>query len=489
MKSFKRISRTIPITKALTFLFILNLIGSTSYAQNPFEGIWIGNMEINEKTKMKVAFEVSLGDNQELRAVMHSVDQEAYDLPIDNITVEGSNIRLQVSPLNAVFNGLLAENGILEGHMTQGKNAPWVLNMEMTENLPRPKPKRTQEPDLPYPYQVEELTFPNDGAGVTLAGTLTIPQSPGPHPAIILISGSGPNDRDATIFGHKYFLVLADQLTRSGYAVLRVDDRGTAESSGDFDSASIVELADDVVAGIEYLKSRSEINKNQIGLIGHSLGAVIAPIAADQSDDVAYIVMMAGVAVPLYQGIYEQTEAYYSKMVRPEAVQLNTEILETVFEVIRDEEDNGKALEIIGAKLERFNTSVAELTAEEQKFLNMSMPLLSGKYKFFMTPAMRVDLFYDQKASIQKVTCPVLALNGSLDLQVLPKNLEDIENALKEGGNKNFTVKLFEGKNHLFQCAKAGTPDEYGKIEETISPDVLEFLISWLDQLTIGLRN
>lgn len=473
--------------KTFTYLIcFLNLVGNGLLAQEQIspQGIWIGKMEINENVQMTIAFEITKDEKNKYQALMHSIDQDAYDNPVDKITVENNNLTISVTPLDIVYKARIKTGEVMEGLITQGKNSPWKLNMKKVDYLPGVKANRPQEPKRPFPYLEEKVTFTNDAGKVTLGGTFTRPHGEGLFPTAVLISGSGKTDRDATVFGHKYFLVLADQLTRAGYGVLRVDDRGTGESTGVFESATIVDLADDVVAGVKYLKTRSDVKKEQIGLIGHSLGAVKAPIAEAKSNDIAFVIMMAGATITLEEGIYEQTEAYYSKMVSPEALKVNTEILKAAFETIRNEKDNGKALKKLGKRLEGLNPKVARLTPEELEFLNLSHPLQPNKFKFFMSPSMRFDLFFDHSKSIQEMKSPVLILNGSLDLQVLPHNFKNIEEALRKGGNEDFTGKIFQGKNHLFQNAVTGTPDEYGKIAETIAPDVIEYMVSWMDSLT-----
>ncbi len=473
--------------KSITLLIcVLHLSGGKISAQNIIqpEGIWIGKMEINEDMQMTIAFEISKDEANNYQALMHSIDQNAYNNPVNEITVKENNISIKVTALDINYNATINSNSSMQGFITQANNSPWKLNMTKVDKLPGLKTQRPQEPERPYPYLEEKVTYNNDAGKVTLAGTFTRPFGDGQFPTVILISGSGKTDRDATIFGHKYFLVLADQLTRAGYGVLRVDDRGTGESTGNFESASIVDLAEDVIAGIDYLKSRNDINKDQIGLIGHSLGAVKAPIAESRTNDVAFVVMMAGASITLEKGLIEQTEALYSGILSSEAVKLNSKILNTAFETIRDEKDNEKAMETLELKFEELNPAVASLTPEELKILKLTHPLNAKKFKFFMSPSMRVDLFYEHSKSIEKMQSPVLIINGSLDIQVLPHNVQGIQEALKKGGNQNYTGKIFEGKNHLFQNAITGSPGEYGKIEETIAPDVIEYMVSWMNSIT-----
>lgn len=468
----------------LVYLTLLFGFKAAAQSHNDLDGIWIGTMEINENIQLSVGFEFSFNEASILEGLLHSIDQGAYDMPITSITVEDKQVTIFVNAIGLTYKGAFTDAETIEGNATQGNNAPWRLNIKKVDALPVSKPNRPQEPIKPYPYFEEHVTFKNEKAGVTLAGTLTKPKSGDSFPVVVLISGSGPTDRDATIFGHKFFLVLADKLTKAGYAVLRTDDRGVAESTGNFHTATVVNLAEDAVAAVAYLSTREDINKNQIGLIGHSLGAEKAAIAATISDDIAFVVLMAGGATPLYQGIYDQTVAYYSTQVSPEAVALNTKVLHATFETLKVEPDNVKAKEIINQKLTKLNDDVTKLPKEEQIFLNLVPPLSADKFNFFMSPTMRFDLFFDPTEVLEKIKIPVLAINGTLDLQVLPHNLELIEKALHKGGNTNYSIHMFENKNHMLQDATDGTPEEYTEIENTIAPDVLDCIINWMDKLT-----
>jgi hypothetical protein len=299
----------------------------------------------------------------------------------------------------------------------------------------------------------------------------------------LLITGSGPQDRNETVSGHRPFLVLADYLTRRGIAVLRVDDRGVGESTGDFSQATSEDFASDVLSGIEYFKARKEINPKQIGLIGHSEGGLIAPMVAVESQDVAFIILMAGTGLTGEEILYLQGALISRAMgVSEEDIGKNHQFNEKIFSLIIEEKDEKN----IEEKLRQmFMTDWAELSEEEKKaigdpevFLNVQLQsLLSPWFKFFLT--------YDPKPTLNKVKCPVLAINGEKDLQVPPKeNLFAIEQALAAGGNKNFTVKELPGLNHLFQTAQTGLPVEYAKIEETISPVALKIISDWILEQT-----
>jgi fermentation-respiration switch protein FrsA (DUF1100 family) len=326
--------------------------------------------------------------------------------------------------------------------------------------------RRPQNPTKPYPYRDEEVAYDNKAQNVTLAATLTIPPGKGPFPAVVLITGSGPQDRDESLLGHKPFLVLSDYLTRHGIAVLRADDRGTGKSTGDFATATTADFATDTEAGVAYLKTRPEIDAHKIGLIGHSEGGIIAPMIAARNPEVAFIVMMAGSGVPGDEILVAQVQAIAesSGKTHEEAVKAAVRQRE-ILALIKAEKDPAKLEKELREKLATEGLE-AQLGVEIKA-------LTSPWFRYFMT--------YDPAIALRKVTCPVLAINGEKDMQVPPKqNLPPIRKALEQGGNKHFEVDELPGLNHLFQTAKTGSPNEYAQIEETMSPVALEKMASWI---------
>jgi pimeloyl-ACP methyl ester carboxylesterase len=339
---------------------------------------------------------------------------------------------------------------------------------------------RPQEPSKPYPYYTEEVTFENIPAQVTLAGTLTLPSEEGDYPAVILISGSGAHDRDEKISGHKPFLIIADHLTKQGIAVLRYDDRGVGKSTGNFDDATTADFASDVTAALEFLKTRKEINKAKIGLIGHSEGGVIAPMVASESNDVSFIVLLAGPGIEISRVFLLQQEL----IPRANGVS-DFEIQEYILPV------HEKAYQMIATATDtdQLKTDLAKFIAESYDSSPADlMPsdiskeeLVKSQTERWSSDWFRNFLTYDPATLLEMVTCPVLALNGEKDLQVTPKeNLSAISKALERGGNTNVTVKELSNLNHLFQNCETGSPAEYGKIKETFSPVALKEITDWI---------
>ncbi|TLU92506.1 alpha/beta hydrolase [Dyadobacter sediminis] len=340
--------------------------------------------------------------------------------------------------------------------------------------------KRAQEPLEPYPYYSDIVTFENTTAKIKLAGTLTLPSRKGNFPVVILISGSGPQNRDEEMLGHKPFLVISDYLTRKGIAVLRFDDRGCGKSTGDFMTATSEDFAADVSSAIDYLKTRKEINKEKIGLAGHSEGGIIAPMIASVSEDVRFMVLLAAPAIQLRKMMMIQNELIARAFGVPEneIVTLNT-INSDIYEMVTLSDNTAK----LKADLTRYtddervkNVPVQLLPPgmSRKQYIDAQIATLSSRWAQYL-------LKYDPAVALEKVKCPVLALNGAKDLQVTSKdNLPAIQNALIKGGNKKVAVKEFPRLNHLFQECETGSPAEYRLIEQTFSPEALSEMSDWI---------
>lgn len=427
-------------------------------------GDWEGVLDVGA-AKLRLVLHIAQQPNGSLQAKVDSPDQGATGLAVDAITFEAGVVRFEMKALQVVYEGKLSESGAeIAGKFTQaGASFPLTLKRGMTVA------KRPQTPKPPFPYRAEDVSYENKAAGIRLAGTLTIPPGNGPHPAVILISGSGPQDRDETLFEHKPFLVLADHLTRKGIAVLRVDDRGVGKSTGSFATATSEDFTGDVLAGVEYLKTRSEVDKRKIGLIGHSEGGSIAPAAAAKSSDIAFIVMLAGTGMPGDEILYLQAEMLNRAAgASAEVIARNREVQERSFAIIKKEKDPAEAEK--------------QLRAAYRELVKGDLPQqLEAEIKRINSPWFRYFINHDPRTTLKQVKVPVLALFGERDLQVAPKeNLAAVKAALEEGGNKRFRAEILPGLNHLFQTAKTGLVTEYGQIEETMAPAALELISGWI---------
>jgi len=444
------------------------------------EGIWEGKLKV-PGGELRIVFNVSKNPDGTLTATLDSPDQGVTGIPVEEVIFKDNTLHLEVKSAGGIFEGKVSQDFlVIEGEWKQsGQTLPLtVKRVDKAVEILRP-----QEPKKPYPYIEEEVVYENKEVGITLAGTLTLPPRKGPFPAVLLITGSGPQDRNETIYNHRPFLVLADYLTRQGIAVLRVDDRGVGESTGDFSQATSEDFASDVLAGIEYLKARKEINPKQIGIIGHSEGGLIAPMVAVKSPDLAFIILMAGTGLTGEEILYLQGALISRVMgVSEEDIAKNRQFNEKIFSLIKEEKDE----KIIEEKLRQmFMGDWAELNEEEKSKIGDPEEYLKVQLQSLLSPWLKFFLTYDPKPTLSKVKCPVLAINGEKDLQVPPKeNLSAIEEALIAGGNKNFTVKELAGLNHLFQTAQTGLPTEYAKIEETISPVALKIVGDWILEQT-----
>jgi uncharacterized protein len=405
-----------------------------------------------------------------------SLDQGGKKLPVQDLSFNDRTLSLTIEADKGQYVGKLNPSATeLTGTWTtNGQSVP--LNFRRGDQA-SPAAHRPQEPHKPYPYREEEVSYMNTGAGIKLAGTLTLPPGAGPFPAALLITGSGKQNRDEELVGHRPFLVLSDYLTRRGIAVLRVDDRGMGGSTGDFDKATTADFATDVLAGVSFLRARSDIRHDRIGLIGHSEGGLIAPMVAVQSPDVAFIVLMAGTSVSGETILAEQqTLILQANGTSAAEIHANDAALEKAFVVLREESDPAKARVRL---IQSYRGYAAILPQDKRAEFDKS---LHNEVDELNRPWMRYFLKYDPALTLRKVTCPVLALFGGLDLQVPAKlNRAPMEAALQAGGNHDYTVRVLPGLNHLFQQAKTGSPSEYGNIEETINPAALKAMGDWVE--------
>jgi dienelactone hydrolase len=437
---------------------------SPAATSSDIDGAWVGTLDTGA-IQLHVVFHIASAPDG-LHATLDSPDQGAKGITASSVTRQGSSLKIEVQRIGGVFEGKIAPDGkSMDGAWTQGGgNLPLLLKpVTDTSQLER---KRPQNPIKPYPYREEEVSYANKAQNVTLAGTLTIPQGKGPFPAVLLIPGSGAHDRDESLMGHKPFLVLSDYLTRQGIAVLRVDDRGVGKSTGSMSRVTTADLATDAEAGVAYLKTRPEVDVHKIGLVGHSEGGAIAPMVAARNPDVAFIVMMAGPGIPGDEILVTQSE----------------KIAEAAGQSHDDAEKAGtKEREILALVKKGGDDTTLETQLRAKLEGDVPKNQLTMQVKMILSPWFRYFIAYDPSPVLRKVKCPVLAVIGEKDLQVLPQqNLPAIRKALEEGGNPHFAVEELAGLNHLFQTAKTGAPNEYAQIEETMSPIALGKIGSWI---------
>jgi len=464
--------------KKIALLVLTSFFAFTLYGQDII-GQWHGILKV-QGTQLRLVFNITKTDTA-LTSTMDSPDQGAKGIPTTTTSFENSILNITIASAKIEYEGILGQDNIVVGTFKQnGQSFPINLSKDKIE---KEKIIRPQEPTKPYPYYSEDITFENKKAGINLAGTFTLPNKEGVFPVVILISGSGPQNRDDELLGHKPFLVLSDFLTKNGIAVLRYDDRGTALSKGDFKTATSADFATDVESAIAYLKTRKEINRKKIGLIGHSEGGLIAPMVASKSKDVAFIVLLAGTGI---QG--DQILLLQQKLIG-KASGVSEEDLQ------KSEIENRKVFDIVikSTNLEKLMIDLTDFIKNSLKDNpNAKKPeginnddFVKLQVKQIATPWMQYFIKYNPTPALERVKCPVLAINGEKDLQVSSKeNLEAIKKALTKGGNKKVTTKEFPNLNHLFQECKTGSPNEYATIEETFSPTALIEILNWIQTQT-----
>ncbi len=459
----------------LPFVCLFLLVSGCKSKAKGVEGLWQGTLKV-PGGELRIVFHVNKAADGKLTATLDSPDQGARGIPAEECTFRNGKLTLAVKTINGGYEGTLKNDSTIEGAWKQsGMSLP--LQLKRIEKLE--EARRPQEPKKPYPYKEEEVSFVNKAAGITLAGTLTSPQTGGPFPAVVLITGSGPENRDEEVFGHKPFLVLADYLTRQGIAVLRCDDRGIGKSGGDSHAATTVDLATDALAAFGYLQTRKDIDPKRIGLLGHSEGGVIAPIVANEAPDVAFVVLMAGTGLPgdsilmLQSWLAAKAEGAADTTLAKNAV-----VERTTLNIVKNERDTAVAAARLRPLLKQ---EMAQMSPNDSQALNSSDQAVEQQVKQVLSPWFRYFVSYDPRPALRKLKQPVLAINGSKDVQVAPKeNLAAIEAALKAGGNKDYVVKELPGLNHLFQTANTGGISEYAKNEETISPSALQVMGDWI---------
>jgi pimeloyl-ACP methyl ester carboxylesterase len=429
-------------------------------------GKWLGTVTFGS-VRLRIAFEVLPAREGGYTASMRSIDQSALPMPVSTVKLNGDSLRWELDVMRSAYEGKFTPDGnTIEGNWLQhGTSTPLVL-----QRVDRfPEIIRPQTPRKPYPYREEDVGYENRSAQVHIAGTLTLPQGKGPFPAVLLIVGSGPLNRDEEVAFHKPFLVLADHLTRQGIAVLRADKRGVGQTTGEFDEATLLDLAEDVHAGVQYLKTRKEIDPQHIGLLGHSEGGVVGPILAARSSDIAFLVMLAG------PGQNNGEIIIFQKLLAAQAQGADESTLATMrswyerlYAVVREDTDNATAEKKIRALH-------ATLTAAQKEKIGWPDTNLDREIADQLGRHWRYDLRHDPPAILRKVRCPVLALGGEKDMQVPAReNLALIEEALKAGRNTRFTVREFPGLNHGFNTGHTGQTDE------TMSPLVLQTISDWI---------
>lgn len=434
-------------------------------------GDWHGLLDL-EGVKLRIVFRI-VATPDGFSATFDSPDQGAFGLPVNRVEFVDQILTLETKTPPIIYTGTL-QDGTITGILNQsGLELPLDMRRAAME---KPVYLRPQEPQEPFSYRVEELEFPNPEAGIKLSATLTMPEYTGNHPAVVLISGSGPHDRNAELFGHKPFLVMADHLSRQGIAVLRYDERGCGSSEGEFSGATTLDFASDVISAVRFLQKREDIDG--IGLVGHSEGGIIAPLVAAEMPELKFTVLLAGPGIRGDSLLLLQEEMIWRAEGSDEAeMERSLNINRNVFQMISQMDDPGVLAddirEFLAQSVAAGLIDIPEGYSEED--------VIAGYITRMTDPWMLFFLRHDPASALEKLGCPALALNGSKDLQVPARaNLEAIGAILDRAGHANYRTIELAGLNHLFQEAETGHPNEYAAIEQTIAPEVLEIMADWI---------
>ena len=439
-------------------------------ATHRLAGSWLGTLS-GRGADFRVVFHLKPGSDG-LTGTMDSPDQGATGIPVSKVLVDGDTVRIGVRAIGGRFAGVVQPSAdatvatTISGQWAQG---PARVPLTLRRVDDPPGVDRPQEPTGTPPYDATQVQFTNDEAGITLAGTLTMPPGDGPHPAVVLIAGSGAQNRDAATAGHRPFLVWADALARRGIAVLRYDERGVGASEGSQSGATMRDLAADARAAVDDLRSRPNVDASRIGLVGHSEGGLIAAMVANDASAVDFVALLAAPGLPgdeVLAGQLDRRAQASGIDRRTRAAQRGTQ--QRIFDALKQETDSAAVAE----ELRKIMIDTRGIDGEE---------MIRSEIKRLTDPGLRFFLRYDPAEALRQLDEPVLAVIGSKDTHLDPKkNLDALREALGASSSPDVTVQQLDGLNHLLQPAKTGTPAEYGRIEQTVAPEALDLVVSWI---------
>jgi len=478
--------------RVLSFTLVVWLCAKAS-AQN-ITGTWQGALHIHGN-EIPVVFHIAKDSTNKLVASFDSPSQHAFNLPCNEVIIKEDSVILRMAVLNGKYAGVLSKDEKqVTGLWFQGAGSlPLTIN-KTSDSATVKELKRPQTPKPPYPYHSMDVVYLNAAKNIQYGATLTYPELDSTkhyptvttYPAVILITGSGQQDRDETIFNHKSFAVIADYLTKRGFAVMRVDDRGIGKTTGIYDTSTTVDFAKDVEASLDFLEKQPQVNKEKIGLIGHSEGGMIAPMVADARKEIKFIVLLAGPGIPIIDLMQLQIEAVSSSEGKSLAeAKANGFLMHTVWEELNKNEDSATTVKNIRIKISDWSKTAdtavlskvkpGDTTKINDQIAQAIAALKSPWFKYFIA--------YNPQPYLQKLNCKVLALNGSKDVQVIAApNLAGIKSALQKSKSPEYDVTEIQGLNHLFQTCIRCSPSEYNDLEETFSPKALEIIGNWLQK-------
>jgi len=471
------VSRKI-ITMRLFQILVFTFLATSAIAQpQSYVGNWGGDIKLSQVGRLAVIFYIEASDNT-MNCSMEVPQQSNQKHPAEEVSVQNNQLYISYPELRASFRGKLVGQKIEGTWFQNGMNFP--LNLEPHD--PNKLPDRPQHPIAPFDYDISEVNVSvsvNSGS-INLAGTLTTPKGEGPFPLAVMVSGSGPQDRDETLFHHKPFWVIADYLTRNGIAVYRYDERGVGQSSGDFESATTQDFTNDALAVLDHVNNLPNIDKEKTGIIGHSEGALVASMAAAKSANVKFAILLAGPSVPGKQLLIRQIrDISLAEGMSPEDIQKESQIRTDIINIAAGPGSVETRRAAAKSKLKDFydvNFSAAEKEEKgpfEQYFQAIAEPLMSDWMHYFLNT--------EPKEYIEQMACPTFAMIGSKDMQVsADDNISAFRAALNAAPTQEYKVKVIDNVNHLFQHSRTGRPSEYGILNETFAHEVLVMMRDWL---------
>ena len=455
---------------------------------SPVSGTWTGLI-----MGIKLVFHFAENTSGELHGTMDSPQQGATGLPIQHIIVDKDSITCILNAPTARYAAIRTDDTTLTGTWYQnGGSYPLIIHRTSTASLlgaeatEPPAPVRPQTPHPPYPYHSDSVEYDNADKTVHLAATLTYPEKGGPFPAAILITGSGTEDRDETLFGHRPFAVIADYLTKRGYAVLRVDDRSAGLSTGDLDQATSADFAGDVETSFNWLKTRKNIDAGRIGLIGHSEGGMIAPIVAAQNKHIAFIISLAGAVDGYETMMYQTLEPLQRSHTGNQFIAFSMIREKMLLDNMKSADDSAGFMQGLTRDYQAYYASIPDSIRPQYYFVpkpEIFLHAIAPRARFLIAPWWKFFLTVDMDTYYREVKCPVLLLGGDKDVQVANNvDMNVIASTIKDNGNTRVETHLMPGLNHFFQHCHTCTVQEYPKLEETFSPEVLNIMADWLDK-------
>ncbi len=467
------------------FIIVAYFIINTSFINKKVDekllGKWSGFLKTPSK-QLVIYADIKKNDDNNIELKISSPKQNKFSVPTDSLIVEDNNLSFSIPKYKIHYKGKInLDSSKISGIWNQDNFTSKLVFYRPDEIL---RTNHPQHPFKPYAYNSDSIYFTNSD-GIKLAGTLTYPKSEDikkKYTSILLINGLGKHDRDETMYGHKPFLVLADFFTKKGYAVLRVDDRGVAESGGNFDEATTKDFTNDMIAAYQFLKSKSFVDTNKIGLLGFNEGGLIASNIAAKEKNIRFLILLSTPGLTGKEILLTQTVDIQEKSGIPdEVIKRDIKINKKILNIIETKKDSAKAYK----KLKKLYSDFREtLPPEDLVKKKYSVQSFKNQLKFMLSPWFGYYLTYNPKVTFKKIRTSVLVIFGGKDVQVNPeKNERAIKDALVESGNKNVKSIVFPHLNHLLQKCQTGLPNEYSKISETISPEVLDSIDNWLSKL------